>query len=94
MSVTTRTISDWERGASRPRPNKLTTLSGLLGVPLVWLMDGDPRLDPFVATSDPLDSLNAKVERLESLQRQVADLSADIAADVADIREDDGTIAA
>lgn len=35
------TLDAWEEGRREPRANRISTLAGVLGVPLVWLMIGE-----------------------------------------------------
>lgn len=40
LGVRLATVSRWETGRSTPRPNRMNTISGLLGVSLSWLLMG------------------------------------------------------
>ncbi len=40
LGVKTSTIAAWEQDLKEPRANRLTMLSGLLGITLSWLMTG------------------------------------------------------
>lgn len=40
LGVGRKTIIAWEENSREPRANRLTTLAGILGVSLVWLMSG------------------------------------------------------
>ena len=41
LGVKTITMQAWENDLKEPRSNRLTMLSGMLGVSLVWLMTGE-----------------------------------------------------
>lgn len=41
LGVRARTVAQWENDQAEPRPNRLHLLSGVLGVPLMWLMTGE-----------------------------------------------------
>lgn len=41
IGVKPSTLRNWEDDRSEPRANRLTVLSGILGVSLVWLMTGE-----------------------------------------------------
>lgn len=53
MGIKLETLQRWEDDLSEPRANKLSTLSGVLNVSMVWLITGegegvdDPSEDPF-----------------------------------------------
>ncbi len=40
LGVKTATLRNWEEDRSAPRAHRLTLLSGMMGVPLIWLMTG------------------------------------------------------
>ena len=41
LGVRAATLRAWEEDRSVPRANRVSTLAGILGVPLVWLMSGE-----------------------------------------------------
>ena len=41
LGVRLKTLQDWENGISEPRANRLQMLSGLLDVPMAWLITGE-----------------------------------------------------
>ena len=41
LGVKTSTLSDWENDLKEPRANRLSMLSGMLGISLSWLLTGD-----------------------------------------------------
>lgn len=86
MVVKEKTVRKWEAGKSKPRADKLPKLAGILGVPLLWLMDGDNQFDPVDSAPTGLERLEQKVERMNALQQDLAQLSGEIARDVEIIR--------
>lgn len=53
LGVKRKTLEDWENDVSSPRANRLSMLSGLLNVSLLWLLSGEGAGpgDPVEATS-------------------------------------------
>jgi transcriptional regulator with XRE-family HTH domain len=41
LGVKVKTLRDWENDISEPRANKLQMLAGILGVSLMWLLNGE-----------------------------------------------------
>jgi len=41
LGVKVKTLRDWENDLAEPRANKLQMLSGVLGVSLMWLLNGE-----------------------------------------------------
>ena len=41
LGVKTSTLEDWEEDRADPRANRLTTMAGMLGVSVVWLLTGE-----------------------------------------------------
>ena len=41
LGVKTSTLSDWENDRKEPRANRLSMLSGMLGISLSWLLTGE-----------------------------------------------------
>lgn len=41
LAIKPGTLSSWEQDRSTPRANLLNTLAGILGVSLLWLLNGD-----------------------------------------------------
>jgi len=82
LGVMIKTVRNWETDRSEPRGNKLTTLSGVLGVSLEWLVNG---------TSDPADAegdveetraLQVKLDRLLTLHEQTSALIFGLQSDI------------
>lgn len=41
LGVKTKTLADWENDIKEPRANRLSMLSGMLGISLSWLLTGE-----------------------------------------------------
>ena len=63
-AVSLKTLKAWETGKTSPRPNKLQMLSGVLSVPLLWLLGGGEQYEPVDTRTSRLDMLEQKVSRL------------------------------
>ena len=84
MSVKPSSIEKWEQGQSQPRANKLLMLAGVLGVPVLWLLDGEGEAGAghevrFLHTS----AAAHKLERAMAMQSELAALLLEISADLA-----------
>ena len=85
LGVKTSTIENWELDRSEPRSNKLLTLSGVLNVPVLWLLEGEGqtgrpgRYQDFSETA----AIQQKLERATALQNELAALLIDATADIA-----------
>ncbi len=89
MAVKAKTFHNWETGQTTPSPSKLQMLSGVLGVPLFWLINGSADHDPMNDDPSRLDQLEQKVKRMNLLHRELYQLSTEIAKEVAIIRQMD-----
>lgn len=87
MAIKTSTLRNWEAGTTEPRPNKLQLLAGVLGVPLLWLVQGSEEHDPMLDRPTRLEVLQQKIGRLKSLQTRMTRLSAEIADEIELIRK-------
>ena len=85
--VTTKTMSNWEANQSQPRANKLQVLSGVLGVPLIWLLEGNQKFDPSLAWSSRIEKIERMMQKLNTLQLEVKNLSDEIAMEIAAVRQ-------
>ncbi|MFK7874701.1 MAG: multiprotein-bridging factor 1 family protein [Paracoccaceae bacterium] len=73
LGVKLTTLSRWEEDLAEPRANRLSMMSGLLGVSMPWLITG---VGAGVETSD-IDEQNADTRALLSELRQIrADMMA------------------
>ncbi len=64
LGVRSETLTAWERGETEPRPNRLTTLAGVLNVTPGWLL--------FDCGEDPLESSGSA--ELHDMRRELAAL--------------------
>ena len=89
MAVSAKTIKNWELGRTTPRSNKLHTLSGILGVPFAWLLNGGT--DQYAQTNrvGRIERVEQKLERMTQLRSQLSLLSAEITAEISEIRQTD-----
>ena len=84
MAVKVSTLQNWESDRSAPRADKLTKLSGVLQVPLIWLMSGETPKHAGRSLELPETSEVAqKLERAIAMQQELAALLIDVSADVA-----------
>jgi len=91
LGVKTATMRNWETGASEPRPNRLAMLAGVLDVSISWLLEGASIYRPAHIAADRADLIIQKLERARGIQMELAQLMDEIAADVADLRRDEGS---
>ena len=82
IGVKVSTLDNWERDRSEPRSNKLMMLSGVLNVPVTWLLTEDGVFEH--EQTAPCDSaaIMRKLERATALQQDLSALLREIAADV------------
>ncbi|PRY25344.1 helix-turn-helix protein [Aliiruegeria haliotis] len=69
LGVKVKTVRAWENDLSEPRANKLQMLSGILGVSLTWLLNGEG--DGLEAPSEEPDSLVPEIRLLLLEMRQI-----------------------
>ena len=78
LGVKTSTIEKWEEEINAPRVNKLHIMSGILSVPLLWLIAGADHIpDPAGAFTDQ-EVINFKLEQAEQGLREAGTLLAEI----------------
>lgn len=82
LGITVKTLKNWLSGRTMPRPNKLQMLAGVLGVSLTWLLSGTEEHDPLSGRPSRLDQLEQKVERMAHLQRELFQLSNEVAQEL------------
>ncbi len=85
MSVTEKTFKKWESGKSKPRANKMQMLSGVLGVSLLWLLDGEKQFEPDANNPSQLEILSQKVERITQLQQELNELTGEVVSEVEEL---------
>ncbi|HPQ96499.1 MAG: helix-turn-helix transcriptional regulator [Thiothrix sp.] len=85
LGVKKSTIDKWEQETSTPRVNRLTTLAGILNVPLLWLMAGGDRVPepgPELLSSSELMAhkvqlIRQRVQEVETLLQELELLARD-----------------
>ena len=84
LGVKTATVENWERDRSEPRSNKLLTLSGVLNVSVLWLLEGGASCAPArpVHQFGETAAILQKLERATALQQELAALLIEASADV------------
>ncbi len=79
IGVLLKTVRNWETDRSEPRGNKLTMLSGVLGVSLGWLVSGE---DDETENLEETKALQVKMDRLLNLHQQSSALIFEIQSDL------------
>ena len=87
LSVTEKTFKKWESGKSKPRANKVQMLSGVLGVSLLWLLNGEEQFEPDANNPSQLEKLSQKVERMTQLQQELAELTNEVVSEVEELHQ-------
>jgi len=70
IGVKKATMDAWETDRSEPRSNKLTTLSGILGVSPTWLLYGVGSSPQTETVADEVQVLRGQLDRLTELHAQ------------------------
>lgn len=89
MAVSLKTVRNWEAGRTSPRPNKLHLLSGMLGVPMLWLLGSDEEFHDPGERLGRIARVEQMLDRMNALQNELSRLSAAVSAEVSDIRKTD-----
>lgn len=81
LGVKVKTIRAWENDLSEPRANKLQMLSGILGVSLMWLLngEGDGIGEPAEGSSDIVPEIQGLLLELRQIRTEVDDAAARLA---------------
>lgn len=83
------TLENWENDRSEPRADKLVKLSGLLQVPLTWLLTGTtPKGSDRNPVAPETAKIAQKLERALAMQQELAALLTDLSADVARLQRE------
>ena len=69
LGVKVKTIRGWENDMTEPRANKLQMLAGILGVSLMWLLNGEG--DGLDAPMEEPDPMQADLHKLLAELREV-----------------------
>ena len=82
IGVTAKTLIEWETGRRAPRVNRLMTAAGVLGVAVVWLINGDGTLDPNETSRSRLEKLenrlNMALNRANVLNSELRDIASEM----------------
>lgn len=70
LGIKLETLQRWEDDVSEPRANKLSTLSGVLNVSMVWLITGEGDGIETPAETLPID-LREILDEMRSLRAQI-----------------------
>ncbi len=87
MSVTEKTFKNWEGGKSKPRANKMQMLAGVLGVSLLWLLNGEEQFEPDAIYPSQLKKLGKKVERITQLQQELSALTVEVVSEIEELQQ-------
>ncbi|SFC12230.1 helix-turn-helix domain-containing protein [Tropicimonas isoalkanivorans] len=81
LGVKLKTVRGWENDMNEPRANKLQMLSGILGVSLMWLLNGEgDGLDGPVEDEAPLvPEIRALLLEMRQIRSEVDDAAARLA---------------
>jgi len=82
LGVMLKTVRQWEADRTEPRGNKLATLSGVLGVSLIWLTSGRSEFTENEENLDETKALQVKMDRLLNLHEQSSALIVEIQEDI------------
>ncbi|WP_368187311.1 multiprotein-bridging factor 1 family protein [Aestuariibius sp. HNIBRBA575] len=76
LGVKLSTLRNWEEDLAEPRANKLSMLSGLLGVSLTWLLTGQGEgVDPPGTLAEIPEDMTAILSEIRVLRTQSATLT-------------------
>lgn len=87
LGVKLATIRNWESDRSEPRSNRLSMLSGLLNVSIIWLINGEGAGAPEETEVGEGDAVNKLLDDLHQLRLAQADLSKRAARIERDLRK-------
>ena len=78
VGVKTSTIEKWEKEKTAPRANRLHIMSGILSVPLLWLLAGADHIPELAGAYTGQEAINFKLEQAEQDLRELGTLLAEI----------------
>lgn len=91
IGVKPATVENWENDRSEPRANRLVMVSGILGVPVLWLLNGEAPGDGAAKPNfDEAAAIARKLESAVAMQQDLAALLIDISAGVRRLRRELG----
>ena len=84
IGVKPHTLQNWERDKTEPRSNKLIALSGILGVPPMWLLEGGAAPVEAVSHTHVHETadLESKLARLQKMHERMTQLTFEIVSEV------------
>ena len=90
LGVKPATVGNWESGRSEPRANKLPVICGLLGVSLMWMLQGadEPGEADLSGARSETAAVHRKLERATALQRELAALLNEATGDIAQLQSE------
>ncbi len=93
LGVMSKTIKNWETDRSEPRANKLVTLSGVLGVPVIWLATGQEPENVEETDIAETATMTSKIEQLLILHDQMSVLIFEVQNEINRLQQqiDDGS---
>ena len=72
LGIKVKTLRDWENDLAEPRANKLQMLAGILGVSLMWLLNGEgDGVDPPRADAEANDQIRDLLLELRAVQAEI-----------------------
>ena len=72
LGIKVKTLRDWENDLAEPRANKLQMLAGILGVSLMWLLNGEgDGIDPPAEGSENPEAIRDLLLELRALHSEM-----------------------
>jgi transcriptional regulator with XRE-family HTH domain len=78
LGVKASTIEKWENEKIAPRANRLHMMSGILNVPLLWLLAGGDHIPELEGAYTDQEAMNSKLEQAEKGLQELSTLLAEI----------------
>ena len=73
LGVKLKTLQAWENDLSEPRANKLSMMSGMLNVSLLWILSGEGQSPEATGTAAELPAeLNEMLDEIKDVRAQLA----------------------
>jgi transcriptional regulator with XRE-family HTH domain len=83
LGVSAKTVSEWEAGKRTPQMSRLMRAAGVLGVAVVWLINGNDEYDPQGSSRSRIDKL---AKRLDMAVTRSRTLNSELDAIVAEMK--------
>ena len=72
LGVKVKTLRDWENDLAEPRANKLQMLAGMLGVSIMWLLNGEgDGIEPPHGQGETHDTIRDLLLELRSVRNEI-----------------------